>query len=469
MKQAACIARIKQRLILHRQALLWLLAVLFCLLLCCLPLRSARLIVPYPLASVAAADPYAQQADAFLKGQIALDVTPSAELLALDNPYEPSERQGVSFLWDRALYEGRYYSYFGTAPVLTVYLPICLLFGVMPTATLASLLLGMLATVLLWLALRELLCRAGQASGSVLSVACGIALFFAAVYPALCFADFYYVAVLSATAYGSGFVFLMLRGLRASGQGSRTVLLSLSALCGVLCVWSRPTAALMCLTAAPFLVCFAWHACRERAYARLLSLCPLVLILCAGAGLTLLYNAVRFGSPLSFGAEYQLTVSDIARNRLDIRYLPDALRAYFVQAPVRVEGSLWPDRQFISYSTAHRYVYAEATVGAFCFGLPLALPAAAHPAVRRDCPLLWAVLLGVVLSVAVAFADFCLAGVNLRYLNDILPTLCLLGTAVAVPAVTGARTRRTRLLLSVPLYLLCLMAAVMAIGIDVHF
>ena len=57
MKQAACIARIKQRLILHRQALLWLLAVLFCLLLCCLPLRSARLTVPYPLASVAAADP----------------------------------------------------------------------------------------------------------------------------------------------------------------------------------------------------------------------------------------------------------------------------------------------------------------------------------------------------------------------------------------------------------------------------
>ena len=58
-------------------------------------------------------DPYVQMFDALQKGQTALDIEPSESLKALDNPYDYSERDAnsVNFLWDRAYYKGKYYSY----------------------------------------------------------------------------------------------------------------------------------------------------------------------------------------------------------------------------------------------------------------------------------------------------------------------------------------------------------------------
>ena len=48
-------------------------------------------------------NPYVQQFDAFQKGQLHIDVEPEQELLELANPYDPAQRQGIYYLWDRAL------------------------------------------------------------------------------------------------------------------------------------------------------------------------------------------------------------------------------------------------------------------------------------------------------------------------------------------------------------------------------
>lgn len=40
-------------------------------------------------------DLYMMQTDALAKGQVYLDVEPSEELLALENPYDPEQREGV--------------------------------------------------------------------------------------------------------------------------------------------------------------------------------------------------------------------------------------------------------------------------------------------------------------------------------------------------------------------------------------
>jgi hypothetical protein len=64
---------------------------------------------------------YDQLASSFEHGQVSLQVTPSPVLLALHNPYDPGERKPLgykNYIGDLSLYQGKYYLYFGPAPVI---------------------------------------------------------------------------------------------------------------------------------------------------------------------------------------------------------------------------------------------------------------------------------------------------------------------------------------------------------------
>ena len=61
---------------------------------------------------------YDLMATAFSHGQLALEVKPDPALLALEDPYEPNNREGVPVLWDATLYKEKYYLYWGPAPAL---------------------------------------------------------------------------------------------------------------------------------------------------------------------------------------------------------------------------------------------------------------------------------------------------------------------------------------------------------------
>lgn len=64
--------------------------------------------------------------DAFGKGRIDLDLAVDPKLLALENPWNPSERSAarVSYYWDHAFYGGKYYSYYGPLPVILISFPL---------------------------------------------------------------------------------------------------------------------------------------------------------------------------------------------------------------------------------------------------------------------------------------------------------------------------------------------------------
>jgi hypothetical protein len=71
---------------------------------------------------------YWMVADAIAHHQTSLLVRPRPELLALPNPYDPV--QNVHYrVHDVSLYKGRYYVYFGVAPVVVLYLPYRFLMG----------------------------------------------------------------------------------------------------------------------------------------------------------------------------------------------------------------------------------------------------------------------------------------------------------------------------------------------------
>ncbi|MGN0519472.1 MAG: hypothetical protein ACI4LB_01915, partial [Candidatus Fimenecus sp.] len=201
---------------------------------------------------------YEQQFDAFLKGQLYLDFAPDERILALENPYDPAARAetGAWYPWDRALFDGKYYSYFGIAPLLTVYFPYCALTGAFPAPQTVCFLLaavGVVAVALLVLRLVRLFVPDCNFCALVLSI-------FAAVSGSLLYmvqssADMYYIAVQSGITHLALFLLFAFCAYKQPKTGKTVVFLMLSALNLVLTVLSRPNLALYALLVVPIFLC----------------------------------------------------------------------------------------------------------------------------------------------------------------------------------------------------------------------
>ncbi len=63
-------------------------------------------------------DYYDKLATAFQQGHTYLDISPSAELLTLSNPYDPQARLNIDYPDDASLYKGKFYLYWGPVPSL---------------------------------------------------------------------------------------------------------------------------------------------------------------------------------------------------------------------------------------------------------------------------------------------------------------------------------------------------------------
>ena len=61
---------------------------------------------------------YALLGSTFGQGELALSLRPDPALLALANPYDPAAREGIKAPLDLALFDGKFYLYWGPAPAL---------------------------------------------------------------------------------------------------------------------------------------------------------------------------------------------------------------------------------------------------------------------------------------------------------------------------------------------------------------
>ncbi len=261
--------------------------------------------------------------DAFRAGQVSLLETPPEELLALENPYDWSERleAGVSYLWDHLLYEGKYYSYYGIAPVLLLFLPYNLLTGYYFPSDLAIFLFGAAGILFLSLALGEVVrryfpsipVRLAISALLVLQLSSGILYCF--VYP-----NFYEIAQASGFCFTTAGLWLLLRAGTVGGGRLSLLSLSLSSVCLSLAVLCRPTLAVYCVAALLF-IGFGYRkrllevrstggsVKRESVGYFAAALLPFAVI----GGVQVVYNILRFGNPLDFGIQYSLTINDFTR------------------------------------------------------------------------------------------------------------------------------------------------------------
>lgn len=402
--------------------------------------------IAYPLENgVESYNPYVQQFDAWMKGQAALDVKPSEELLSLQNPYDKESRKGISALWDRALYNGKYYSYFGFGPLLTVYAPYYAVTGNLPADGTVTAVFTVMAALFWCLAVfawvtvfHKSVSLPLLGFGTVAGLfATGLFLLQRGRQP------FYFIAVLSAAAFLCAFAFFALLGFHCKRKVLRQVLLAAAGLSfglGFLCRVNTMIPAGVIITAAVLVYIISAIKDGRRFSGLLPDLFSLALPVVAAAGSAFAFNYIRFGSPFEFGATYQLTVSDISQNKIYIGGIAGALYHYFFQK-WRVED-IFP---YIRLSTTRMpdygrgYTYVDSNCGIFniplFFVLPFGLSSLIHRKNHYEAPV---ILTGIASLFITAFLDFCLGGVIFRYVGDISFTgafLCLAVMFHLLPAI----------------------------------
>lgn len=408
-------------------------------------------LIEYPLQNdVAGYDPYTQTFDAFMKGQVWLDVIPDRNLETLENVYDSDIRlkSGFSYLWDRAYFKQKYYSYFGVAPVFILYYPVYFLTGKLPPLAMANGIFGMLSILFLCLAvLAAVRLFVKRANLLLLLLAMAAATCLSGAYYCFEVPDMYDVVVASAGC----FLFLSVwAGIRACFTQNKAVRLALLTVCGIslgLCAGSRPSVAMGGLVLAPLFLAILFDGSVKLKFRLAQAAAFLVPVFAAAAGL-MWYNYLRFGSLMDFGANYQITMSDIHANHLRLSALFPAMVHYFLQ-PVRT-SDLFPFFNIFAFHMRNygMYCYSDMMIGAFWFPMlsmgffliPKSMKMGGNGLAKfRKRGFIIACF---VMAAGIAWMDFCLAGLNLRYLIDIMPPL-ILGSVCTILGTT-ADPKRTQ-------------------------
>lgn len=319
-----------------------------------------------------------QLVDAFEAKKLDLDIDVSPELLALENPYDRGARKGISYAWDHLLYDGKYYSYYGIAPVVLVFLPYHKITGYYFSANLAVLIFSAVGVVFLSLTYYEFIKRffpkiplgCSVAGYIVLIAACGI---WYNVYWAL----FYMTAISSGFMFITmGAYFLISSGIFGNGKIS-LVRTALSSLFIGLSVLSRPTLAVYAICAyiiyAMNLKQSMYVSAEKSSKSRRISyaLCGALPLAMLGVA-QMLYNYARFGSPLDFGIKYSLTINDFIHSEFHLVFMVLGLFHYLIAPPLFRASYPYISTEF-NYLNANGYYYRnpETVSGIIFMALPV--------------------------------------------------------------------------------------------------
>lgn len=276
-------------------------------------------------------DYYNLLADAFLAGQVSMLVRPHPELLKLPDPYDPEANAPFRTHLDFSLYQGKYYLYFGAAPVLTLFIPARLLLGMDVPESFAAVVF-MFAGLLFSVSILQLLIRRFYPETPLV-----LRLLLVPLLAWSSFAPFilrrvliYEVAVAAGYCFLSGALWGLLRG--ALAERSRALWFALGSLSLGLAVGSRPHYVL----AAPLLLAAFLFATRRAAPSpaerrwRIAAALAVPFLAC-GAGIAS-YNHARFGNVLEFGQTYGLNSHDHPQ-LLSLSYFPSHLFLLLLAPP----------------------------------------------------------------------------------------------------------------------------------------
>ncbi len=252
--------------------------------------------------------------DAFEAGQVHLLREAEDDLMALDNPYDWSQRleAGLSYAWDHCLYDGQYYSYYGIAPVLLLFLPYHLLTGQYFPPVWSIFIFGFLGVLFLgmtyYLFVKKLFPKI-----PVNIATCGliITMLICGIWYCMPIPNFYEIAQSSGFAFTVMGAYFMLASNAVTDGKLSYVKAALSSIFLALSVLCRPTLAMYCIVALVFIFFGAKKAFENRNKKALISyLCSALIPFVIIGGVQMVYNYLRFDSFFDFGIQYSLTIND---------------------------------------------------------------------------------------------------------------------------------------------------------------
>ena len=396
--------------------------------------QDVKFLDEYPSENYSGEDQYRQLFESFKKGQLNLDLDYDvSKLEALGNPYDRSERNAkdtTGNFWDRAYYNGNFYSYFGVAPVFTAYYPVNILTGKVPTIEFANTLLCIYAVIFISLLYIEMIKRFCKDVPLVLAVLGQIALLFgSAVFAAAFEFQFYYMAVISGVTWTAAFLYFLLKAYYESSFKKRIALLVLSGVSVVLIVASRPTLifyGVAALVPAVFIL-----ASKEETLNRKITyVVSIGTPIAIGAVIIMIYNYKRFENPFEFGFNYQLTVSIAKANTFSLAMIPAAFYHYFIQQPNINTKFPYIELKAKTLDTYHRYNYTGRTMGIFNYPITWGFLLTPIICRRRDKFKTAFIITFAAAAVVMAYIDMCKAGSHYRYTVDILMPVILVSLVV---------------------------------------
>jgi hypothetical protein len=370
---------------------------------------------------------YNHLADALIKGQVYLDIPVPDALKQMENPYDFDARQALNpdgkhyIPWDYAYFNEHFYSYFGVAPAILTFIPYKLITGADLRTDLVVLLFCVLFTISSCLMIRQLQhCYSKNQSFSLFLL--GYLAFWigSGVLELIHYQRIYSVPIAAAIFFTTlGFAFWLKAkhiGLVNNSAPAKPYLL-LGSVCLAMNIGCRPQFLLAALLAIPVF----WTEIKENRYffskkglaATISTILPFVVI----AIPQLWYNFARFGSVFDFGANYNLTIMDMAHRAVGINLnkLGDILPLLIVPP------QFVPDFPFLQTAQNVFGISGEPFYQGLLFTAPIVFLLFATPRIHKKLNHLhafWLVTTSVVLGLIIISADVLIATVAPRYTAD---------------------------------------------------
>lgn len=367
--------------------------------------------------------------DALLSGQVKLKAEPSEALLAMENPYDESERtakmleRDIDYIMDAAYYNGSYYVYFGVIPALLFFVPFKWMTGSYLSIEFAVFLL--FCIYIIFLNLLFIRCVRKNLPDAPFGMYLFGVLLLDAGSMALCFvsrAKFYELVYAAGLAFSAIGMYLLFEAWWK--EKWNYFLLFFGGLFLAMAVGCRPTMVLYSFMLVPCLIRrLQKRAFRENVIPLAVLAVPYIFI----AAVLMWYNAARFGSVFNFGQNYQLTVTDMAKDSYKISTLPWCL--WFgmfqplnvtAQFPFVFSGNAGNDFAGYFYNTGNAIPMFSIVPLLYSMFVP-----AFWRRWKKEKGSFGTIMLGTVLGIGwiTAILVFVSAGVHIRYTAEAIPLL----------------------------------------------
>ena len=284
--------------------------------------------------------------EAFEHGSTSLLELPTEDVLNFDNPYDKAYREDncLNIHWDHVFYEGKYYSYYGIAPVILLFLPYHKLTGYFFPDEAAVMLFSIIGIIGLTFLFMEYMKKFFPKTPTGLAIsALAIIQTVSGIWFSIGRPMFYEVAMSAGFAFLTWAVYFMFSANIIGKDKPRFARTAVSSLLFAVAVLSRPTLVLYCICAAFFMLLALPRATASPAKSAKKKLftasgiryivCAILPMACLGM-VQMWYNYDRFGSPFEFGIQYSLTINNFTTAEFHPRLSWLAIYNYLFNPPV---------------------------------------------------------------------------------------------------------------------------------------